>query len=302
MRKLIDGGHFFEGARWRDGYWWASDLYAHEVLRITPDGTTSVVAHVPGQPSGLGWLDDGTMIVVSMTDRRILRVEPDGSTRLHCDIAALTGSYANDMATDGRGNAYVGNLGFNLFVGEAPRPANLVHVAPDGTGRIAATDLLFPNGMAITDDGRTLIVAETFGGRLSAFAIGPDGALSDRRVWAEVGILPPWTDDLHSLLQTDIMPDGCAMDAEGCVWLADAMGGRVVRVAEGRGVIDQIDAPPGLGLYSCALGGPDRSQLLVCTAPDYVEENRKAAREAALYVVDLTARAAITGSGRSSAS
>jgi sugar lactone lactonase YvrE len=286
MKKLIDGGHFFEGARWRDGHWWVSDLYAHHVLKIAPDGRSEIVAHVEQQPSGLGWLADGTLLIVSMKDRRVLRLSADGTTALHADILALTGSLANDMATDSRGNAWVSNLGFDLFTGEAPRPADLVHIAPDGTASIGAEGMLFPNGMVVTPDDRTLIVAETFGGRLTAFTISEDGALSDRRIWAAVGITPPW-DSLHTLGQTDIMPDGCAIDDDGCVWVADAMNARVVRVAEGKGIIDEIRAPEGMGLYSCALGGSDRNELLICTAPDYDDVKRTANTEAVLYVVEL---------------
>jgi len=287
MRKLPVSGHYFEGARWRDGHWWVSDLYAPQVLKIAPDGTSTVVATVEQQPSGLGWLADGTLLVVSMKDRRVLRVQPDGTTRLHADILALTGSLANDMATDRRGHTYVSNLGFNLFIHEAPRMAAVVHVAPDGRADIAAADLLFPNGMVVTDDQKTLIVAETFGGRLMAFTIGADGSLSERRVWAQVGITPAW-DSLDSLFKTDIMPDGCTIDAQGCVWMADAMGGRVVRVREGAGIIDEIRVPEGLGVYSCAVGGAKRDRLLICTAPDYDDVKCKAAKNAGLYEADLS--------------
>lgn len=287
MRKLIDGGHFFEGARWRDGHWYVSDLYAHHVLKIAPDGSSEVIAKVEQQPSGLGWLPDGSMLIVSMLDRKILRMMPGGLVQLHADIFDLTVSIANDMVTDNHGNSYVGNLGFDLFSGEAPRAADLVHVAPDGNARIVAKDLLFPNGMVVTPDGKTLIVAETFGGRLSAFTIAPDGSLSDRRIWASVGITPPW-DSLETLGTTNIMPDGCAIDAEGCVWMADAMGGRVVRVAENKGIVEEIYAPDGLGLYSCALGGEKGNELLLCCAPDYDDVARKAKAEAALYVVRIS--------------
>lgn len=286
MKKLLDGGHFYEGARWHEGHWWVSDLYAHTVLKITPGGTSEIVARVEHQPSGLGWLPDGTLLVVSMKDRQVLRVGGDGSTSLHADIHALTGSLANDMVTDGRGNAYVGNLGFDLFRGEAPRPAALVHIAPGGMARIAAEDLLFPNGMVVTPDNRTLIVAESFGGRLTAFTIAEDGSLYDRRIWAQVGITPKW-DTLDSLDQTDIVPDGCSLDREGCIWLADAKNGRVVRVAENRGIIDQIAAPPGMSVYSCAVGGDDGLELLVCTAPGYDDVKCTANRDAVLYVARL---------------
>lgn len=283
MKTLISGGHFFEGARWHDGNWWVSDLYAHHVLKIAPDGTATVVARVEQQPSGIGWLPDGTPLVVSMIDRRVLRIAADDTTRLHADIRALTGGFANDMATDSRGNAWVSNLGFDFFAGEGPRPADLVHIAPDGTARVAAPAMLFPNGMVVTPDDRTLIVAETFGGRLTAFTIAPDGSLHDRRIWATVGITPAW-DSMHSLGQTDIMPDGCALDADGCVWMADAMGGRVVKVAENVGIIDEVRAPAGMGAYSCALGGADGRDLLICSAPDFDDQKRKARPEAVLYL------------------
>ncbi len=286
MKKLLGNGHFFEGARWREGHWWVSDLYAKTVLKISPDGISTVVATVDQQPSGLGWLADGTLLVVSMKDRRVLRVAADGSTSLHADIRDLTGSFANDMVTDVRGNAWVGNMGFDLFTGEAPRPADLVHIAPDGTARRAASDLLFPNGMVVTPDNRSLIVAETFGGRLTAFTIAPDGSLHDRRIWAQVGITPEW-DSLESLGRTDLMPDGCALDEDGCVWMADAMNGRVLRVAEGKGIVGQIDAPNGMGLYSCAIGGRDGRDLLVCTAPDYDDVKRAAKAEAELHVMRI---------------
>ncbi len=289
MNKLLGDGHFFEGARWRDGHWWVSDLYDHHVLKIAPDGSRTIIARVEQQPSGLGWLADGTLLIVSMKDRRVLKLLPNGTTVLHADIFSLTGSFANDMVTDKRGHAYVSNLGFDLFTGEAPRPTALVHISPDGTARAAAAELLFPNGMVITPDNRTLIVAETFGGRLTAFSIAEDGSLLERRIWATVGITPSW-DSLETLGKADIMPDGCAMDSEGCVWLADAMGRRVVRVAENIGIIDEIRAPAGRGVYSCALGGAHLNTLLICTAPDYDDVARKARAEAELYTVDLADR------------
>jgi sugar lactone lactonase YvrE len=284
MNKLYEGGYFFEGPRWHDGHWYVSDLYAPHVLKISPQGVAEVVATVPEQPSGLGWLADGDLLVVSMKDRKVLRRRPDGRLTEHADIRGLTGSYANDMATDGRGRAFVGNLGFDLFTGEAPRPAAVVRIDADGHAVIAAENLLFPNGMVVTPDDRTLIVAETFGARLTAFSIADDGTLYDRRIWAVVGKAPPW-DTPHSLLQTDFAPDGCTLDAEGCVWLADALNGRVARVAEGRGVVAEIRAPMGRGLYSCALGGRDGRDLLICTAPDFDDTKRRAEAEAVLYTV-----------------
>ncbi len=290
MERLVEGGHFFEGARWRDGHWWVSDLYAHHVLRIAPDGSQEVVARLDGQPSGLGWLPDGRLLIVSMEAMRIMRLETDGSLAVHAELRDHVGFWANDMIVDRRGHAYVSNMGFNLFVGAPPKPADLVCVTPDGAVRIVAINFLFPNGMIVTPDGRTLVVAESFGNRMSAFTIGEDGSLSDRRMFAEFGPPPSWA-SVEDFMKEDFAPDGCAVDAEGCVWVADALHNRVCRVAEGGEILKELRTPEGLGIYSCALGGPDGHTLLMCTAPDFADIARKAKAEAVLYVhpVDVPA-------------
>jgi sugar lactone lactonase YvrE len=270
---LADGGAFFEGPRWRDGRWWVSDFYRHTVYAITPDGATDEVMTVEAQPSGLGWLPDGSLLVVSMRDHRVLRRAPDGTVTVHADIGEHCGGLANDMVVDSRGHAYVGNFGFDIMAGAPASPAALVHVAPDGTVDVAADDLYFPNGAVVTPDGGTLVVGETTGGRYTAFSIGPDGALDDRREWAAFAGAP----------------DGCALDVEGRIWAADALGNRLVRVAEGEGVVDEIPAPDGLGIYACMLGGDDGRTLLACAAPDYFEHNRNAAREAVLLTTTVDA-------------
>jgi sugar lactone lactonase YvrE len=272
FETLADGGSFFEGPRWRDGRWWVSDFYRHTVLAIEPGGATEEVMTVEGQPSGLGWLPDGSLLVVSMKDRRVLRRAADGTVATYADIAEHCGGAANDLVVDRAGHAYVGNFGFDIMAGESPRAANLVHVAPDGAVAVAAGDLRFPNGAVVSPDGSTLVVGETMGGRYTAFTIGEDGALGDRREWAAV---------------PGVAPDGCALDAEGCIWAADAVGGRLVRVAEGRGVIDEIPAPDGLGVYACMLGGPEGTTLLACAAPDYFEHNRAGTREAQLVTTTV---------------
>lgn len=269
---LVTGGSFFEGPRWRDGRWWVSDFYRHTVFAIDPDGTTEEVMTVEGQPSGLGWLPDGSLVVVSMRDRRVLRRAPDGTVDTYADIAEHCGGLANDLVVDAAGNTFVGNFGFDLMAGGTPQAANLVRIAPDGTVGVVADDLRFPNGAVITPDGSTLIVGETMGGRYTAFTLGEDGTLSDRREWAAV---------------EGVAPDGCSLDAEGCIWAADALGNRLVRVAEGRGVIEEIPAPDGLGVYACMLGGPAGTTLLACVAPDYFEHNRASAREAELRTVEV---------------
>jgi sugar lactone lactonase YvrE len=272
FETLADGGSFFEGPRWHDGRWWVSDFYRHTVSAIDPDGATEEVMTVEGQPSGLGWLPDGSMLVVSMTDQRVLRRAPGGSIDVYADIAAHCGGHANDLVVDGAGHTYVGNFGFDIMGGASPQAANLVHIAPGGAVEVAAGDLMFPNGSVVTPDGSTLVVGETMGARYTAFTLGEGGALTDRREWAAV---------------PGVAPDGCTLDAEGCIWAADALANRLVRVAEGEGVIEEVPAPDGLGVYACMLGGPDGTTLLACVAPDYFEHNRSAAREAKLVTTTV---------------
>jgi len=286
MDLLLSGGHFYEGARWHDGHFWVSDLYAGQVLKITPDGHVQVVVELDDQPSGLGWLPDGTLLVVGMKSRSVWKCPAGEPPRLHADITALTGGFTNDMIVDSHGRAFVSNLGFDLFTGAPPATTTLVRVDPDGHSAIVADGLQFPNGLVISPDGKTLIVAETFGGRLTAFTIEDDGSLSGQRCWAQIGREPSW-ETTHSLLDTDFAPDGCAIDEEGCVWVADALNGRVARVVEGGEIRQQIKAPDGLGLYSCALGGPDGKTLILCTAPDFDDVKRKVARAARLYLIRI---------------
>lgn len=283
MKVFLDNGHFFEGVRWHDGHWWASDMYGPHVLKITVEGKAEVVATVPNRPSGLGWMPDGSMLIVSMTDRRVLRLFPNGSLREHANIVAQTGSYANDMVVDRTGRAYVSNIGFNILEGEKPRRAAIVRIDPDGTASIAAADLDYPNGLVISPDGGTLIAAETFGARLTAFSIADDGSLSDQRVWAQVGTPPPW-DSVETLMQTDFAPDGCAIDVEGCIWVADAINGRVLRIAPGGKILEEIKAPDELGIYACALGGPDGKELLMCLARTFDQSHCLSNKDAALCV------------------
>jgi sugar lactone lactonase YvrE len=290
MQTLLEGGSFFEGPRWHDGRWWVSDFYRHVVLAISPDGRAEEVLEVDGQPSGLGWLPDGSLLVVSMRDRRVLRRTPDGEVREHADISPWCGGNANDMVVDGSGRAYVGNFGFDLMSGNDPAPAALVRIDPDGSASVAAQDLLFPNGSVITPDGATLIVGETAGARYTAFDIAPDGTLSNRRVWAQVAPTPEPGGSLPEMLgQLRFGPDGCALDAEGHIWSADAMGARAARVAPGGDIVDEIRAPDGLGVFACMLGGDDGRTLLLCCAPDFEEHKRAPVREAVLLTATVDA-------------
>jgi sugar lactone lactonase YvrE len=283
LKTLLEGGSFFEGPRWRDGRWWVSDFYRHLVLTVDANGRASEVMTVEQQPSGLGWMPDGSLLVVSMRDHRVLRRSPAGEVVVHAELAEHCGGHLNDMVVDARGRAFVGNFGFDLMGGADPAPARLVRVDPDGSATVAAEDMLFPNGSVITPDGRTLIVGETAGARYTAFTVAADGSLSDRRVWAQVAPTPDLGPLEQTLPQLEFAPDGCALDAEQHIWAADALGARCCRVAPGGEIVEQISAPEGLGIFACMLGGDDGRTLLLCAAPDFAEANRSQAREAVLF-------------------
>jgi sugar lactone lactonase YvrE len=287
LRTLVDGGTFFEGPRWHEGRWWVSDFYRHEVRTVTVDGTEEVVLEVPGQPSGLGWLPDGSLLVVSMTDHRVLRRAPDGTVTTHAEIGDLVAGHCNDMVVDTAGRAWVGAFGFDLMGGGDPAPAPIVRVDADGTVAVAADDLYFPNGSVITPDGSTLVVGETMGCRYTAFTIGADGTLTDRRVWAQLAPTPTLSSFAETLAGVQIAPDGCALDADGHIWAADALGSRCIRVAPGGDVVDEVPAPEGLGIFACMLGGDDGRTLLLCAAPDFFEHARREAREAVLLTTTV---------------
>lgn len=280
---VLDGMHYLECPRWHDGRIWVADFYRHEVLSATEDGAElRVEATVPQQPSGLGWLPDGRLLVVSMKDRTLMRREPDGSLVVHADLSQYATGLLNDMVVDTAGRAYVGNFGFDLMSGAAIEPTCLVRVEPDGGVTPVADELWFPNGSVITDDG-VLLVDETFGNRVTAFDLAPDGGLTNRRVWAQFGPLPSTTRLADALPQLVVAPDGCSLDAEGALWIADGSHGRVLRVREGGEIVEEIR--PGMGTFACLLGGADGRTLFICAAPDFDEHARSGAAEARLLAV-----------------
>ena len=249
-RLVADGFTFLEGPRWRDGRLYCSDMTAGRVLRIDPEsGAIETVAVVPEQPSGLGWLPDGRLLVVSMRDRRLLRLERDGSLAVHADLSKLVDHWCNDMVVDDAGRAYVGNFGFDMLAGEPQKPTCLVAVEPDGRARVVADGLVFPNGAAITEDRRRLVVAETWAQRLTAFDIRPDGSLSPGRLFADV----------------QGTADGIAIDAEDAGWVACFQEREFRRVHEG-GRISEVVAVPDEHAIACALGGPERRTLFLLCA------------------------------------
>jgi sugar lactone lactonase YvrE len=254
--ELAGGLYFGEGPRWRDGRLWLSDFVDHAVKSVSPAGELRTEFEIDDQPSGLGWQPDGSMLIVSMTRRQLLRRTPDGAMSVHADLGGIATFHCNDMVVDAAGGAYVGNFGFDLDAaiakGDIPGSlvkAKLAYVSPGGQARVVAEDLAFPNGTVITPDGRTLIIGESFGGVLSAFDIGPGGELSNRRVWAELGTRAP---------------DGICLDAEGAVWVANPLAPECFRVAEGGRVLEVIDT--GQPCYACMLGGPSGRTLFMLTA------------------------------------
>lgn len=244
---LMTGLVFGESPRWHDGRLWLSDMGAGEVMAVDLAGRREIVARVP--TLGLGFLPDGRLLIVSMRDGLLLRRERDGSLVTHADLSRLARHPWNDLVVDGRGNAYVNNIGFDFATGAAFAPGSLALVTPDGVARQVADGLAFPNGMAVTPDNATLIVAESYGDQLTAFDIAADGGLSNQRVWASLG-------GGH--------PDGICLDSDGAVWYGDVRARRCVRVREGGEVLETIHLDR--GCFACALGGADRRTLFLMAA------------------------------------
>jgi sugar lactone lactonase YvrE len=255
--QLVGGLYFGEGPRWHEGRLWFSDFYAHAVKSVDESGDLRIELELDDQPSGLGWLPDGRLLVVAMKERAVKRLDPTG-LELHADISKLTAHLCNDMVVDAQGSAWVGNFGFDLdsdlkkrgLEVLADHPAtNLVRVDADGSVHLAAPDMHFPNGSVITPDGKTLIVAETLAGCLTAFTITADKSLSNRRIWAP---LP------------GIAPDGICLDANGQVWVANAIGPEVILVGEGGEIVKRLATSQ--PCYACMLGGRDGKTLFAVTA------------------------------------
>ena len=246
VRTLATGLGLVEAPRWHGDRLYFSDWYAHDVLVLDPDGSVEVFAHVEAFPLCTDWLPDGRLLLVG-TDL-LLRREHDGTLNTHADLATVAPGGWNDIVVDGRGNAYVDNVA-DAFTGGAPDAGTVALVTPDGKARQVADGLFFPNGLAVTQDNSTLIVAESYASRLTAFDIDADGGLSGRRVWAALD---------------GAAPDGICVDAEDAVWYADVPNRRCVRVAEGGRVLRTVQLDR--GAFSCALGGPDRRTLYVTAA------------------------------------
>ncbi|QXC60906.1 SMP-30/gluconolactonase/LRE family protein [Aquihabitans sp. G128] len=246
VRVVAEGIVMGESVRWHDGRAWLCDWGAGTLLAVDLDGTVEVVPDLGDVvPWTVDWLPDGRLLVVPRGEPRLVRVEADGRLATHADLAALAPGGCNELVVDGRGNAYLNAIGYDMLAGEAPTTGTVLLVTPDGSARQVADDVHFPNGMAVTPDGSTLVVAESHANRLTAFTIEADGSLSGRRPWAEMGTGTP---------------DGICTDAEGAIWYADVPNACCTRVLDG-GEVTQV-VPLGRGGFSCALGGPDRRTLL----------------------------------------
>jgi sugar lactone lactonase YvrE len=283
---LADGFVFTEGPRWHDGRLWCSDIHAHRVVAVSPDGQVETMAEVvEDDPSGLGWLPDGRLLVVSMERQWLLRQEPDGTMVCHADLSSEARGDLNDMIVAADGTAYVGDMGGRVHRGGGFGPGQTFQVRPDGTFEVAAQDLMTPNGHILTEDETTLIVAESGGSRLTAFDRAPNGSVSNRRLFAQLAPSDPAI--------SSAPPDGVCLDAEGAVWVADPAGRRVLRVREGGAVTDVVDFAPELPV-ACVLGGEDRRSLYVCVAPTWRRDELVGTRDGRIAAIGVT----VPGAGK----
>jgi sugar lactone lactonase YvrE len=248
IQTLMTGLVFGESPRWHNGRLWFSDWGAHEIISLDTRGQSEVIDRVPFSsfPFSIDWLPDGKLLMVSASDKPFLRRESDGLWAPDADLNGLAARHWNEIVVDRRGNAYINGNGFDLMAGEAFAPGIIAMVTPDGSARQVADGVAFPNGMAVTPDNSTLIIAESYGKRLTAFDIAPDGSLSNRRVWADLG---------------DGVPDGICIDSENAIWYADVPNKRCTRVREGGEVLQTIDLDR--GCFACTLGGADRRTLFM---------------------------------------
>jgi sugar lactone lactonase YvrE len=248
---LMTGIAFGESPRWHDGRLWFSDWVAQEILAVDPQGNSEVIVRVPfpSIPMCIDFLPDGCLLVISSHEKLLLRREADGSLTTHTDLRNFSHFGFNEIVVDGRGNIYINGGGFNLMAGEKFAPGIIALITPNGSARQVADGIAFPNGMIVTPDNSTLIIAESYGKKLTAFDIESDGSLSNRRVWADL---------------VDGVPDGLCLDAENAIWYADVPNKRCVRVREGGEVLQTINLDR--GCFSCALGGADmRTLFMVAT-------------------------------------
>lgn len=287
-KLLAEGFAFLEGPRWHRGSLYVSDFYTHKVHAIDPRGHVETICELDDQPSGLGFAPDGSLLVVSMKQRRLLRAR-GSRLELVADLMAHAPFHCNDMLVDAQGRAYIGNFGWNLYEELEMRSTHLLMVQPDGAVCIVADGLTFPNGMALTRDGRTLLVAESFASRITAFDVAGDGTLSGRRTWAS------FTDrsfaTIGEALESGVViPDGIALDASGALWIADVSRRGAIKVAEGGEILESIDTG-GSTVYALALGGVGESTLYMCSGPPLLTYDPENERRGYLITASVQASA-----------
>jgi len=247
VQTLLTGRAFVESPRWHEGRLWFSDWLTRDIIAVDLRGRNEAMFRVPSFPFSIDWLPDGSLLATSGT--QVLRGQPDGSLTSHAELSNLSKKGLNEIVVDGRGNVYVNAVGFDLLAGENFAPGIIALLTPDGTARQVADGIAFPNGMAVTPDNSTLIVAESYGKKLTAFDIKQDGSLSKRREWANLG---------------SGVPDGICIDSDNAVWYGDVPNKRCVRVREGGEVLQVIDLDR--GCFACILGGADRKTLFMMAA------------------------------------
>jgi sugar lactone lactonase YvrE len=272
---LADNFNFLEGPRWRDGKLWLSDMQGRTIYTLTEDGAREEILKVEAMPSGLGFLPDGSLLIVSMEDEKLLKLS-NGQVSDVADLSPFVTGHPNDMVVDKQGRAYIGNFGYDLLGGAEAKNANIVMISPDGSAKVVADDLVFPNGAAITPDGKTFVVAETFAHRLAAFDIAEDGSLSGRRTFGE---LP------------EAGPDGICMDADGAVWVSGFLAGKFFRVEDGGKITHEVDVGSKCAV-ACQLGGADGKTLFCLTFAGSMEEIAQGNMFAAVETVKVDSAAA----------
>ena len=288
LKLLVDNVYFSEGPRWHKNKFWFSDFYQRAVFSLDDSGTLEKIVDIPNQPSGLGWLPNGDMLIVSMHDQKVMRFS-NGLLTVHSDLSHLTKYTCNDMVVDNEGHAYIGNFGTTKHNVDVV-PTCLIHVTPEGIASIVANNLEFPNGTVITPDGKKLIVGETYAGRLTSFDINPDKTLSNRKVWAQM--MPTWifiiTKIRRFLKQVAKesgyavrVPDGICLDEKMGIWVASPTTFEVFRIEKGGNVSDIISTPQ--RAYACMLGGSDGKTLHISTANDSTPDVAKSKPMGKIY-------------------
>lgn len=289
LTKLLDGGTFFEGPRWHEGRWWVSDFYTDggRIVAVDPEG--AIVRDISlEQPSGLGWLPNGDLLAVSMSNHKVWRIADGAEPLPYADLAPFARGESNDMTVDAQGRVWVDSFGYDLYAGERPAGSPLMRIDPDGTVTPVADGLHFPNSIMVAPAGDTLVVAETIASRLSAFDVAADGTLSGRRVYCQIAPTVPLEEIAEDYSNVGYGPDGCTLDAEGCVWAGNSLGNWIGRFSPEGEVLQRIDAPEaGMAIYAVQLGGADGRTLLLCVAPDWREGMGDNAAAASLWTLEV---------------